>query len=173
MWPCSGRGLPCHHCYQWCGGLLPHRFTLTLGDRSRRGRFAFCCTFLEVSLTGRYPASCPAEPGLSSRTARRRISPRSSEHLKHSDPAYIARSRRREQGRLARSPRGSTRPRGARYAAQKAGQGGLASRRLRGLSRAGCPSDPQRPSRRRRPWAPCRERSAPRRRVHGCLRGAR
>jgi hypothetical protein len=30
IWPCSGWGLPCHHCYQWCGGLLPHRFTLTL-----------------------------------------------------------------------------------------------------------------------------------------------
>jgi hypothetical protein len=29
IWPCSGWGLPCHHCYQWCGGLLPHRFTLT------------------------------------------------------------------------------------------------------------------------------------------------
>ena len=26
----------------------------------------FCCTFLGVASTGRYPASCPAKPGLSS-----------------------------------------------------------------------------------------------------------
>ena len=26
----------------------------------------FCCTFLGVTSTGRYPASCPAKPGLSS-----------------------------------------------------------------------------------------------------------
>jgi hypothetical protein len=31
------------------------------------GRSILCCTFLEVSFTGRYPASCPAEPGLSSK----------------------------------------------------------------------------------------------------------
>lgn len=36
---------------------------------SRAGRFAFCCTFLEVTLTGHYPASCPMELGLSSRRA--------------------------------------------------------------------------------------------------------
>ena len=29
-------------------------------------RFLFCCTFLGVTPTGRYPASCPAKPGLSS-----------------------------------------------------------------------------------------------------------
>src|SRR5438093_7781793 len=31
IWPCSDWGLPCHACYQARGGLLPHRFTLTLG----------------------------------------------------------------------------------------------------------------------------------------------
>ena len=31
-------------------------------------RFVFCCTFLEVAFTGRYPASCPMEPGLSSKS---------------------------------------------------------------------------------------------------------
>jgi len=47
------------------GELLPHRFTLTpAGDPPRR--FAFCGTFLPVARTGRYPAPCPAEPGLSS-----------------------------------------------------------------------------------------------------------
>ena len=30
-------------------------------------RFLLCCTFLEVTLTGRYPAPCPVELGLSSR----------------------------------------------------------------------------------------------------------
>src|SRR3989449_8746699 len=30
IWPCSDWGLPCHACYQARGGLLPHRFTLTL-----------------------------------------------------------------------------------------------------------------------------------------------
>jgi hypothetical protein len=31
------------------------------------GRYVFCATFLQVTLTGRYPAHCPAEFGLSSR----------------------------------------------------------------------------------------------------------
>src|SRR5437879_8803648 len=34
IWPCSDWGLPCHACYQARGGLLPHRFTLTLGQRA-------------------------------------------------------------------------------------------------------------------------------------------
>ena len=29
-------------------------------------RYYFCCTFLGVTSTGRYPASCPMKPGLSS-----------------------------------------------------------------------------------------------------------
>ena len=29
IWSCSEWGLPCHHCYQRCGALLPHPFTLT------------------------------------------------------------------------------------------------------------------------------------------------
>ena len=28
IWSCSEWGLPCHHCYQWRGALLPHPFTL-------------------------------------------------------------------------------------------------------------------------------------------------
>jgi hypothetical protein len=47
------------------GELLPHRFTLTPA-KYPQGRFAFCGTFLPVARTGRYPAPCPAEPGLSS-----------------------------------------------------------------------------------------------------------
>ncbi len=46
------------------GELLPHRFTLT--DGFPRRRFAFCCTFPDLTAGGRYPPSCPEEPGLSS-----------------------------------------------------------------------------------------------------------
>ncbi len=34
IWSCSRWGLPCHHCYQWCGALLPHHFTLTIQRRT-------------------------------------------------------------------------------------------------------------------------------------------
>ena len=33
----------------------------------------FCCTGLGVASTGRYPASCPVKPGLSSPAAFRRL----------------------------------------------------------------------------------------------------
>ena len=53
----------CHCCYQQCGSLLLCLSTLTT-------TFAmavyFCCTGLGVASTGRYPASCPMKPGLSS-----------------------------------------------------------------------------------------------------------
>jgi len=45
------------------GELLPHHFTLT---PHMAGRYPFCGTVLLVAKTGRYPAPCPAEPGLSS-----------------------------------------------------------------------------------------------------------
>ncbi len=38
----------------------------------------FCCTFLRVASTGRYPASCPVKPGLSSPAAFRHLQQRSS-----------------------------------------------------------------------------------------------
>ena len=37
----------------------------------------FCCTFLGVTSTGRYPASCPVKPGLSSPAVFRHLQPRS------------------------------------------------------------------------------------------------
>ena len=43
------------------GGLLHPLFTLTAC-----AAVYFCCTFLGVTSTGRYPASCPVKPGLSS-----------------------------------------------------------------------------------------------------------
>ena len=62
----------CHCCYQQCGSLLLCLSTLTT-------TFAmavyFCCTGLGVASTGRYPASCPMKPGLSSPA---RMQPRSS-----------------------------------------------------------------------------------------------
>src|SRR3954468_4977380 len=41
-------------------------------------RYVFCATFLQVTLTGRYPAHCPAEFGLSSPPPRLRATPRRS-----------------------------------------------------------------------------------------------
>ena len=38
----------------------------------------FCCTILGVTSTGRYPASCPVKPGLSSPAAFRHLQPRTS-----------------------------------------------------------------------------------------------
>ena len=43
------------------GGLLPHRFTLT-----PEGAVYFLLHLPGITSSGRYPASCPAEPGLSS-----------------------------------------------------------------------------------------------------------
>jgi len=51
---CSRWGLPCHACYQTCGELLPHPFTLT----AQALRFAFCGTISEVALARRYLAPC-------------------------------------------------------------------------------------------------------------------
>src|SRR6188508_456300 len=72
IWSCSVRGFACHPPYGRRGALLPHLFTLTLRlgrpyGWPRSGRYIFCATFLQVTLTGRYPAHCPVEFGLSSR----------------------------------------------------------------------------------------------------------
>jgi len=83
MWPCSGWGLPCRARYRTRGGLLLRRFTLTRGGKTDPGGLLFCGTFLEVSLTGRYPASCPVEPGLSSR-------PKPSDRLSRCDARNLA-----------------------------------------------------------------------------------
>ena len=49
------------------GGLLPHRFTLTELPQ----RFAFCCTFPNLTVGRRYRPSCSTEPGLSSLKSKR------------------------------------------------------------------------------------------------------
>src|SRR5688572_23972309 len=80
IWPCSVRGFACHPCCHGRGALLPHLFTIAAGlppDGGSQGRLCvFCATFLQVTLTGRYPAHCPAEFGLSSpRLASSRLAP--------------------------------------------------------------------------------------------------
>ena len=45
----------------------------------------FCCTFLGVTSTGRYPASCPMKPGLSSPAAFRFCSRDHLSYSKHSN----------------------------------------------------------------------------------------
>src|SRR6266850_1393957 len=62
-WPCSDRGLPCRACCQTRGGLLPHRFTLTLWIQ---GRSVLCGPVRRLSAPRRYLAVCPMELGLSS-----------------------------------------------------------------------------------------------------------
>ena len=52
----------CPCCYQQGGSLLHCLSTLT----PTREAVYFCCTGLGVTSTGRYPASCPVKPGLSS-----------------------------------------------------------------------------------------------------------
>jgi hypothetical protein len=60
-WSCSRWGLPCRRRCRRRGALLPHPFTLTAREPKRGPRvwrFAFCGTFPEVTLAGRYPAPC-------------------------------------------------------------------------------------------------------------------
>ena len=62
IWPCSGWGLHCPGCCHPGGGLLPRHFTLT----PKGGIFSVALSLTGEPATGRYPAPCPAEPGLSS-----------------------------------------------------------------------------------------------------------
>ena len=63
----------CHCCYQQCGSLLHCLSTLTIAFAMA---VYFCCTGLGVTSTGRYPASCPMKPGLSSPAVLRHLQPR-------------------------------------------------------------------------------------------------
>ena len=55
----------CPPCCQKGGSLLHCPSTLTSSGQPEDAVY-FCCTFLGVASTGRYPASCPVKPGLSS-----------------------------------------------------------------------------------------------------------
>src|SRR5579864_1337580 len=46
-------------------GHLSRTAPLQSGQPMQPGRYIFCATFLQVALTGRYPAHCPLEFGLS------------------------------------------------------------------------------------------------------------
>ena len=67
VWSCFGWGLHGFSCYHENGSLLHCLSTLT-GTCSKLPAPAvyLCCTGLGVTSTGRYPASCPVKPGLSS-----------------------------------------------------------------------------------------------------------
>ena len=77
----------CPLCYQRGGSLLHCLSTLTRTESSKEASLSssqpsaravyFCCTGLGVTSTGRYPASCPVKPGLSSSAAFRHLQPRS------------------------------------------------------------------------------------------------
>jgi hypothetical protein len=86
------------------GGLLPHHFTLTGHNGDRRCHF--CGTFLRVTPTGRYPAPCSTEPGLSSPLPSRKRSghPSASTRRDLTTSPGIRRSR----GWPARPPLGSS-----------------------------------------------------------------
>ena len=66
---CTERGLQGARVASCPGELLPRLSTLT----AKQAAVYFCCTFLGVASTGRYPASCPVKPGLSSPAAFRRL----------------------------------------------------------------------------------------------------
>ena len=76
----------CPLCYQRGGSLLHCLSTLTRTESSKEASLSssqpsaravyFCCTGLGVTSTGRYPASCPVKPGLSSSAAFRHLQPR-------------------------------------------------------------------------------------------------
>ena len=52
---------------------LPRFILHTYAMKYKLRRFLFCCTILGVASTGRYPASCPVKPGLSSPAAFRHL----------------------------------------------------------------------------------------------------
>ena len=69
----------CPVCYQTGGSLLHCPSALTTSLRSlgiKPVAVYFCCTGLRVTSTGRYPASCPMKPGLSSPAVFRHMQPR-------------------------------------------------------------------------------------------------
>src|SRR5581483_2325349 len=51
-----------------------HPYLAASGEPATPWRYIFCATFLQVTLTGRYPAHCPTEFGLSSSGLRRQRS---------------------------------------------------------------------------------------------------
>ena len=95
IWSCSVRGFACHRCYQRCGALLPHLFTLTHRSPRSGPRRAVCflCHF---------PSGCPdrALPGALSCGVRTFLPPsRLFEPLRRCKPLRACRAEARESGR--------------------------------------------------------------------------
>src|SRR6185436_5605112 len=65
-WPCSSWGLPCHSCYHERGGLLPHRFTLTMVIYGGFFSVALSVVMILLMTPRCYLATLLTEPGLSS-----------------------------------------------------------------------------------------------------------
>jgi hypothetical protein len=70
IWSCSVRGFACHTPCSVRGALLPHLFTIACSRERERQLCVFCATVLRVAPTGRYPAHCSLEFGLSSSPTR-------------------------------------------------------------------------------------------------------
>jgi hypothetical protein len=59
IWPCSDWGLPCRHCCQRRGGLLPHRFTLTPAGLRLPGAVCFLWPYPSPFGAQALPGSLP------------------------------------------------------------------------------------------------------------------
>ena len=70
IWSCSGRGLPslpCRHGSWWALTPPLHPYpALSLRAQAECRTVSFLWHFPGIAPSGRYPASCPVEPGLSS-----------------------------------------------------------------------------------------------------------
>jgi hypothetical protein len=82
IWPCSNWGLPCRSCCHERGGLLLHRFTLTIPENG--GLFSVALIRhgqLAPTVPRSYLAAYPLEPGLSSNRYQLDTNARSPDHL--------------------------------------------------------------------------------------------
>ena len=72
--------------FTWLALLPEQRWSLTPPFHPYQHMLAvyFCCTILGVASTGRYPASCPVKPGLSSLRRESLVTPANREHLSYS-----------------------------------------------------------------------------------------
>jgi len=66
IWSCSGWGLPCRHCHQQRGALLPHPFTLACTAKAAIGGLLSVALSLRLPSAGVTRHPVPVEPGLSS-----------------------------------------------------------------------------------------------------------
>ncbi|SHG85964.1 hypothetical protein SAMN05444003_1250 [Cognatiyoonia sediminum] len=98
IWHCSWWGLPCRLRCRSRGGLLPHRFTVTLHARPS----VLCGAFPGVAPAGRYPAPllCGVRTFLDPRSS---PVPRSSSHPRKCAPK--PKWRLRQRGSVARGSR--------------------------------------------------------------------